>query len=101
MAQGRLGTRRKKFALGRLGEISLANATARAKELMLAGGNGRDIVAEQRKASKTGMTLGHAFAEYTSALKGKGLVARHLVSALPVQTCGPRTVVVRRPKSAR
>jgi integrase len=71
-AQYRCGTKAKKRVLGRLNEMSIAEARSAATELLLNGRNGKDIVAEAKaKAAKT-LTLGDAYVAYMESLKKKG-----------------------------
>jgi integrase len=73
-AHYRCGTRQKKRVLGKVTELSLPEARRQATELLLNGRNGKDIISEAKAKAKAngGLTLGHAYAEYTSALKRKG-----------------------------
>ncbi|GJD96288.1 tyrosine-type recombinase/integrase [Methylobacterium iners] len=67
----RVSGRQRKVTLGRVDEIAVADARARAVEIMVAACQGRDIVEEQQAAERARLTLADAFAEYMKALARK------------------------------
>jgi integrase len=71
-AQYRCGVKAKKRVLGRLTEISIADARSAATELLLNGRNGKDIVAEAKAKAAKALTLGDAYVAYMESLKKKG-----------------------------
>jgi integrase len=71
-AQYRCGTKAKKRVLGRVTEISLAEARTQATELLLNGRNGKDIVAEAKAKAAKALTLGDSYVAYMESLRRKG-----------------------------
>jgi integrase len=71
-AQYRCGTKAKKRVLGRVNEISLADARSQATELLLNGRNGKDLVAEAKATAAKALTLGDAYIAYMESLRRKG-----------------------------
>ena len=65
------GVQRKK-TLALLSEIAISDARTLATKYVLSARHGDDLVAAQKVRETPKLTLGHAFAEYTSALKRKG-----------------------------
>ncbi|GEP11249.1 hypothetical protein MGN01_30940 [Methylobacterium gnaphalii] len=59
------------MTLGRVNELAVADARARAAEIMVAAHQGRDVVGEREAAERARLTLADAYAEYTKALKRK------------------------------
>jgi hypothetical protein len=70
--QFRVGPRRRKKSLGRLGEISLQQARSMAAQYGVAGRHFRDLIKEQRQAQARLVTLGDAYLAHREALVRKG-----------------------------
>lgn len=70
-AHYRVGDRQRKLSLGRVNEISVADARARAIEIVAAARQGRDVVEEQHAVDRARLTLANAFEEYTASLVRK------------------------------
>lgn len=71
--QFRVGPKQRKVTLGRINELSVADARKAANEILVAARQGRDVIGEQRAQHKAGLTLGDAYAEYVTALKRRGV----------------------------
>ncbi|GEP12022.1 integrase [Methylobacterium gnaphalii] len=67
----RVGRRQRKLTLGRVNELSVADARARTVEIVAAAHQGRDLVDERQLAERTRLTLSNAFSEYTASLTRK------------------------------
>lgn len=63
--------RQRKITLGRINELAIGDARAKAVEIMAAARQGRDVIEEQAVAEQARLTLADAFAEYTKALVRK------------------------------
>lgn len=70
--------RQRKKTLGRLSELTISDARAKATEYAIAGRHGRDIVAEQKAVSRATLTLGDAYLAYAEALKRRKASANTL-----------------------
>jgi integrase len=67
----RVGSRQRKVTLGRINELAIGDARAKAVEIMAAARQGRDVIEEQALTKQAQLTLADAFAEYTKALVRK------------------------------
>ncbi|AIQ91326.1 tyrosine-type recombinase/integrase [Methylobacterium oryzae] len=74
----RVAGRQRKTTLGRVNEIAIADARAKAAEIMLAASQGRDVEEERAATARSRLSLADAFAEYTSALQRKEASPRTL-----------------------
>jgi integrase len=68
----RIGSRQRKKAVGRLGEISISEARTLAAQYGVAGRHGRDLLEEQRQAQAKTVTLGDAYLAYQEGLRRRG-----------------------------
>lgn len=68
----RVGPRQRKKAIGRIDEITVAEARQRCLELIVAAKQGRDLVEERSKALQKQITLGEAYKAYKQSLERKG-----------------------------
>ncbi|MGU3336855.1 tyrosine-type recombinase/integrase [Methylobacterium mesophilicum] len=75
----RVNGRQRKTTLGRINEIAVADARARAVDIMHAASQGRDVIKEREATAPARLTLGDAFAEYTRALQRKEASPRTLL----------------------
>ena len=75
----RVNGRQRKSTLGRINEIAVADARAKAVEIVHAASQGRDVIQEREATALARLTLGDAFAEYTRALQRKEASPRTLL----------------------
>jgi len=68
----RVGPRQRKKAIGRINEITVAEARQQCLELIVAAKQGRDVVEERNKTLQKQITLGDAYNAYTKSLERKG-----------------------------
>lgn len=67
----RVNRRQRKVTLGRVNELVVADARAKAVEVMVAAHQGRDLTEERHAVERARLTLADAFVEYTKALRRK------------------------------
>lgn len=65
----RVGPRQRKKAIGRINEVTVAEARQQTLELVVAAKQGRDIVEERAKTLQKQITLGDAYNAYTQSLE--------------------------------
>ena len=70
-AHYRVGARQRKLTLGRVGELSVADARARTVEIVAAARQGRDVVEERQAIERSKLALADAFSQYTASLLRK------------------------------